>query len=136
VLEGEVLHARLAPPAIEDLVRLARFLDNGFIVPGTNIRFGMDSLLGLVPAIGDGLSALISLYIVERAKALGAPERLLNRMRWNVVIDTVVGAVPVLGDVFDVSFKANVRNVRLLIDHLGMDADLGDARSRRNRKRG
>jgi hypothetical protein len=73
---------------------------------------------------------------VNRAKALGAPESLLNKMRWNVVIDTVAGAVPFIGDLFDVAFKANVRNVRLLIDYLGVDADLGEAKSRRiNRRR-
>ena len=131
----EVLQARLASPAIEDLVHLARFLDNRFVLPGTNIRFGIDGVLGLIPGIGDGISALISLYIVSRAKALGAPERLLNTMRWNVVIDTVAGAVPFIGDVFDVAFKSNIRNVRLLLDYLGVDADLGDAKSRRARRR-
>jgi len=122
----ELRRARLASPAVQDLVHLARFLDNAFVFPGTNIRFGLDGLIGLIPGAGDALSALISIYIIHRAKMLGAPERLLNKMRWNVLIDTVAGAVPFLGDLFDVAFKSNVRNVRLLLDHLGVDADLGD----------
>lgn len=121
-----MLHARLASPAVQDLVHLARFLDNAFVFPGTTIRFGLDGLIGLIPGAGDALSALISIYIIHRAKMLGAPERLLNKMRWNVVIDTVAGAVPFFGDLFDVAFKSNVRNVRLLLNHLGVDADLGD----------
>lgn len=134
-LDGDVLHARLASPAVQDLVHLARFLDNRFVFPGTNIRFGFDGLIGLIPGIGDALSALISIYIIHRAKDLGAPEKLLSKMRWNVVIDTIAGAVPFLGDLFDVAFKSNVRNVRLLLDHLGVEADLGDAVSRRRRAR-
>ncbi|MFZ2029643.1 MAG: DUF4112 domain-containing protein [Vitreimonas sp.] len=132
--DGEVLTARPAPAGVADLVHLARFLDNAFVIPGTNIRFGMDGLLGLIPGAGDALSALISLYIIGRAKALGAPEQLLNKMRWNVVIDTVAGAVPFLGDLFDVAFKSNIRNVRLLLEHLGVEADLGDGRVRRRRR--
>ena len=132
-VQGEVLQARLAPPQVLDLVHLARFLDNRFVLPGTNIRFGFDGLLGLFPGVGDALSALISLYIIHRAKALGAPERLLNKMRWNVVLDTVAGAVPFIGDLFDVAFKSNIRNVRPLLDHLGVEAELGDAGPRRRR---
>ena len=126
----DVLRARLAPPEVQDLVHLARFLDNNFVVPGTNIRFGFDGLIGLIPGVGDALSALISLYVIQRAKHLGAPEKLLNKMRWNVVIDTVIGAVPFLGDLFDVAFKSNIRNVRLLLNYLGVEADLGDHRRR------
>jgi hypothetical protein len=124
----EILRARNASPEVQDLVHLARFLDNAFVLPGTNIRFGFDGLIGLIPGAGDALSAFISIYIIHRAKMLGAPEKLLNKMRWNVVIDTVAGAAPFLGDLFDVAFKSNVRNVRLLLDHLGVDADLGDRR--------
>jgi hypothetical protein len=127
----DVLRARLAAPEVIDLVHLARFLDNAFVFPGTNIRFGLDGVIGLIPGAGDAISALISIYIIHRAKMLGAPEKLLNKMRWNVVIDTVAGAVPFVGDLFDVAFKSNVRNVRLLLDHLGVDADLGDGRTRR-----
>jgi hypothetical protein len=132
---ADVLHARLASPEVQDLVHLARFLDNSFVIPGTTVRFGLDGVIGLIPGVGDALSALISLYVIHRAKALGAPDRLLTKMRWNVIIDTVAGAVPLIGDLFDVAFKSNVRNVRLLLDHLGVDADLGDAQSRRARRR-
>ncbi len=126
--EENILRARLASPEVRDLVHLARFLDNAFVFPGTNIRFGFDGLIGLIPGVGDALSALISIYIIQRAKTLGAPQGLLNKMLWNVVIDTLAGAVPFVGDLFDVAFKSNIRNVRLLLDHLGADADLGDRR--------
>lgn len=114
ILEAE----RVDGPAIDDLVRLAQLLDNQFVVPGTNFRFGLDSLIGLIPGIGDGVSALISLYIMARAHRLGAPAGLLAKMGVNVAIDTAVGALPIFGDLFDFAFKANVKNVRLLIDHV------------------
>ena len=88
------------------------------MVPGTNIRFGLDALIGLVPGIGDAVTTLLSLYIVREARALGAPRLLIARMLANVALDGVVGAVPVAGDLFDVAFRANRRNVALLRQHL------------------
>ena len=97
---------------------LATLLDSAFLIPGTNIRFGFDALIGLVPGIGDALTTLISLYIVREARALGAPRLLVARMLANVAIDGVVGAVPLLGDAFDVVWRANRRNMALLQKHL------------------
>jgi hypothetical protein len=105
-------------------MRLARIdalsvlLDTAFIIPGTNIRFGLDALIGLVPGIGDAVTTVMSLYIVNEARALGAPRLLIARMLANVALDGFVGAIPLVGDAFDVAFRANRRNMALLRDHL------------------
>jgi hypothetical protein len=93
---------------------LAKLLDVAFILPGTNVRYGIDGLIGLIPVIGDIITTAISLWLVREARALGAPWHLTMRMLGNVALDGVVGAVPLLGDAFDVMFRANVRNVKLL----------------------
>jgi hypothetical protein len=93
---------------------LARLLDVAFIVPGTNIRYGIDGLIGLIPVVGDIITTAISLWLVREARALGAPWHITTRMLGNVALDGVVGLVPLAGDAFDVMFRANVRNVRLL----------------------
>ena len=103
---------------VSDIRKLADWLDTRFVIPGTNLRFGLDSVIGLVPGVGDGVTALMSLYIMHRARELGAPPLLLARMGGNVVLDTLLGAVPLLGDVFDFAFRSNTRNVRLLLRHL------------------
>jgi len=97
---------------------LATLMDTAVVVPGTNIRFGVDAIVGLVPGIGDLITSLVSLYIVHEAHQLGAPKHLILRMIWNVAIDGVVGAAPLVGDVFDVLWRANKRNMALLRDHL------------------
>jgi hypothetical protein len=97
---------------------LATLLDTAFILPGTNVRFGFDALIGLVPGIGDAITTAISLYIVHEARQLGAPVHLILRMLANVAVDGFVGAVPLVGDAFDVLWRANRRNVRLLREWL------------------
>jgi uncharacterized protein DUF4112 len=93
-------------------------LDSAFVVPGTNIRFGLDAIVGLVPGIGDFVMSLVSLYIVHEARQLGAPVHLLVRMIANIAIDGVVGSAPLAGDIFDVMWRANRRNMALLHGHL------------------
>ncbi|MEA2904936.1 MAG: hypothetical protein QOI12_2323 [Alphaproteobacteria bacterium] len=108
---------RLGESRSERLARLdalAALLDTAFIIPGTNIRFGFDALVGLVPGIGDAVTTAISLYIVHEARQLGAPGHLIARMLGNVVVDGLVGSIPLLGDAFDVMWRSNVRNMRLL----------------------
>ena len=100
---------------------LANLLDTAFILPGTNVRFGFDALIGLVPGIGDAITTAISLYIVHEARQLGAPGHLVLRMLANVVVDGFVGAVPLVGDAFDVLWRANRRNVRLLREWLARE---------------
>ena len=104
--------------ALAELTRLASLLDNRYRIPGTRIRFGWDGILGLIPGAGDLLGTGLGLYLLLRARQLGLPRRLQARMLWNLALDGVVGAVPLFGDVFDVAFKANLRNVRLLQAHL------------------
>ena len=96
------------------LETLARLLDVAFVVPGTNIRYGIDGLIGLIPVVGDVLTTAISLWIVREARALGAPRHLIARMLGNVALDGVIGLVPLAGDAFDVMWRANVRNMRML----------------------
>ena len=105
---------------------LARMLDSAVRIPGTEIMIGADSILGLVPVVGDIAGAALSGYIVVASARLGAPGSTLARMLINLGIDTVVGSVPVLGDMFDVGWRANMRNVELLDRHLG-----GSEKSRR-----
>jgi hypothetical protein len=93
---------------------IAKLLDVAFILPGTNIRYGIDGLIGLIPVIGDLITTAISLWLVREARALGAPWHITARMLANVAVDGVVGMVPLAGDAFDVMFRANVRNVRML----------------------
>jgi NADH:ubiquinone oxidoreductase subunit 5 (subunit L)/multisubunit Na+/H+ antiporter MnhA subunit len=92
-------------------------MDAQFRIPGTNIRFGLDALIGLVPGAGDFVSFLVSSYLVSNAISKGASGYVLSRMVLNIVVDALVGAIPVLGDIFDVAFKANQRNVKLLQQH-------------------
>lgn len=104
---------------LERLDRIARWMDDLLVLPGTRIRIGADGLLGLVPGVGDTATMLVSLYLILRAQRMRAPRRLLLRMAGNVAVDWVIGAIPVLGDLFDVAWKANRRNVGLLKDHFG-----------------
>lgn len=99
------------------LQTIARLMDTAFAIPGTNIRFGADAALGLIPGVGDFVGAAIGLAIVNEARRLGVPNSVLARMIVNIGIDTLMGAVPVLGDVFDVYFKSNRRNAQLVIEH-------------------
>ena len=102
----------------ERLRQIAELLDGQFRVPGTNVEFGLDALIGMVPGIGDILSGGISLWLIREARRLGAPRWLVARMMWNVAVDVTVGIVPVVGDVFDMAWKANRKNMELLKRHM------------------
>ena len=97
---------------------LATLLDSALVIPGTGVRFGLDALIGLVPAVGDIVTSALSLFIVHEAYQLGVPGHVLLRMLGNVAIDGALGAVPVVGDAFDVLWRANRRNMRLLREWL------------------
>ena len=103
--------------AIARLDRLARVFDTAFVVPGTKIRFGIEAVMRLVPGIGDAAASALSCYLLYEAHRLGVPPRIFARMLLNVAIEGTAGAVPFLGDAFDVAFRANRRNVALLRDH-------------------
>lgn len=100
------------------LNRLAWLMDNSFRVPGTQMRFGVDGLIGLIPGIGDAIGALISSHIMSEAAQLGVPKSILLKMAFNVGLDALLGIIPVVGDVSDFVWKANQRNVKLLSDYL------------------
>ena len=102
--------------ALERLEWLANIMDTAIVLPG-NIRLGADAVIGLVPGIGDAITTGLSLWIVKEAHALGASKHVLTRMIGNVAVDAFTGIVPVLGDAFDVIWRANRRNVRLLREH-------------------
>ena len=107
--------------SLRRLDRFAFLLDSAYRIPLTRRRIGLDGIVGLVPGIGDGITALVALYPLLEAWRLGAPTTLLLRMLANIGADSVLGAVPVAGDLFDFTFKTNRRNVALLRRHLGRD---------------
>ena len=102
------------PDRLARLRRASEYFDSAFRIPGTDYRIGLDPLLSLLPVVGDATGAAVSAYIVAEAAALGVPRATLARMVFNVAVDAAVGSLPVVGDVFDAAWKANVRNVRLL----------------------
>ena len=107
-----------AEESVARVEALARLMDGAFLLPGTNIRLGLDAVIGLVPVAGDVISGLISSYLIWEARQLGAPRWLIARMMANTLFDTTLGAIPVVGDAFDVMFRANMRNMALLRKHL------------------
>jgi hypothetical protein len=109
--------------ARERLARLAFLLDSAWRVPGIGIRFGADALLGLVPGVGNLATTALSAYLIHEAWRLGLPRVALLRMIGNVALDSAVGAVPVLGNVVDLFWRANRRNMAILARHLdGVEA--------------
>jgi hypothetical protein len=93
---------------------LAKLLDVAFVLPGTNIRYGVDGIVRLIPVVGDLIASAFSLWLVREARALGAPWHVTARMLANVALEGTVGLVPIAGDAFDVMFRANMRNMRIL----------------------
>ena len=101
------------------LARLADRLDTIFRIPGTRIRFGWDGIASIVPVVGDLAAFAPAAWIIWRAHRMGAPAHVIGRMGVNVGLDTAIGSIPVIGTLFDVGWKANRRNVKLLQDHFG-----------------
>ncbi|MBE7212663.1 MAG: DUF4112 domain-containing protein [Gluconacetobacter diazotrophicus] len=117
-LQRNTLGAAERARRLKRIRRLAWLLDAAVRLPGTRFRFGLNSVLGLTPAAGDAAMTAISLYIVWEAFQLGLPAAQLGRMLGNVAVEAVAGAVPVAGDLFDVTFKANMRNIALIDQYL------------------
>src|SRR5687767_5126994 len=102
---------RIPEPVAPELEMLGHLMDNAFRVPGTNFRFGLDPVLGLIPGVGDFASSVVSVLILISAVRYGVPRITLIRMALNVGLDFVVGAIPIVGDVFDAWWKSNQRNL-------------------------
>jgi hypothetical protein len=108
----------LPPPrGLKNLDTLAKLMDAQFRVPGTDFRFGLDSIIGLIPGVGDLSTFAVSGYMLSLMAKNGASGFVLARMSLNIVIDAIFGSIPILGDLFDVAFKANMRNMRLMQEH-------------------
>jgi Domain of unknown function (DUF4112) len=105
-------------PKLKRMRQLSQLLDSAIVIPGTKRRIGIDPILGLIPGGGDTVSAALSGYIIIEAARMGLPREALMRMVGNIAIDTLVGTVPVLGDVFDVLSKANLRNMQIVESHI------------------
>ncbi|MDJ0692853.1 MAG: DUF4112 domain-containing protein [Mastigocoleus sp. MO_167.B18] len=104
--------------ALKRLRTLSRILDSAILIPGTGIGLGLDPIIGLLPVGGDFLGILLSSYIVVEAARLGAPAGMLAKMVLNIILDALIGAVPVLGDLFDFTWRANDYNLKLVEEHL------------------
>ncbi|MEL6261938.1 MAG: DUF4112 domain-containing protein [Cyanobacteria bacterium J06623_5] len=107
-----------SPASLKRLRRMSHLLDNAIPVPGIGVRVGLDPILGLLPGGGDVVTGVLSVYIVFEAARMGLPAATLGRMGLNILLDVLSGTVPVLGDLFDVAWKANSQNVALLEKHL------------------
>ncbi len=103
--------------ALRNLDVLAKLMDSQFTIPGTNIKFGLDALIGLVPGVGDFAGFLVSGYMVSILAKNGASGFVIARVTLNIVLDAIIGSIPVLGDIFDVAFKANQRNMKIIHEH-------------------
>ena len=108
---------------LERLDRFATFTDGQFRIPLTKIRFGFDSLFGLVPVIGDLFSLLLSLYLLREANKLGLPAKLQATMIRNTLLDFLIGLVPIIGDVADVGFRSNLKNLKIIVDHVNQEVE-------------
>jgi hypothetical protein len=104
--------------SVARLEALGRLMDGAFVLPGTNIRLGLDAIIGLVPVAGDVISGLVSSYLIWEARQLGASRWLIARMMGNTLLDTTIGAIPLVGDAFDLLFRANMKNMALLRRHM------------------
>ena len=117
-IDHQAADALSAATRLKRLKTIAWAVDGAFRLPGTRFRFGLNSVIGLTPAAGDMLLAGISLYIVHEARKLGVPKEKIARMLANIGVEAAAGAVPILGNLFDMGFKANLRNIAIVEEHL------------------
>jgi hypothetical protein len=101
------------------LRHIAKLLDSSIVIPGIGVRIGADAILGLVPGIGDAAMGVIGAWLILEAHRLGAPKTAIARMIGNLVMDTAIGAIPLVGDIWDFFFRSNDRNMQILAKHVG-----------------
>lgn len=126
-LEPEVIDHRTGQTRSADLEQLkflATLMDSVFEIPGIRLRFGLDAILGLLPGLGDFATSFVTLYILQEAHRRGVSRVTLARMGFNILVDWLVGTIPLVGDLFDIGWKSNLKNVALLLEH----ADAGERR--------
>jgi hypothetical protein len=104
-------------PELEGVERISKLLDSQFIIPGTNIRFGLDPIFSLFPVIGDFITYMISAALIYTMHTQGASRKVVIKMLLNSTFDAVLGAIPIVGTVFDVFYRSNEKNIRLLKEH-------------------
>jgi hypothetical protein len=121
--ESPGLSDNLVNARLRRVHRLSQLLDAWLRIPGTRYRIGLDGLIGLIPGLGDVIGSLLSAYILFEAIQLGAPKTLLLRMAGNIALETLVGTIPILGDLFDFAWKANRKNANLLDAYLRSSSD-------------
>ncbi len=102
---------------MQQVARLSKLMDKQFSIPGTNFRFGLDGILGLIPGVGDISTFAVSCYLITLMAKNGASGYVMARMVLNVLIDAIIGSIPFIGDIFDFAFKANSKNMRLMQEH-------------------
>lgn len=115
--DNQTKKSHLNNQTVASLKMLAGLMDDAFTIPGTSLRFGLDSVIGLIPGIGDTLGLAISGYIYSHAKKAGVPWHTRLKMLWNIVVDWLIGIIPFIGDIFDVGWKANSKNIKIIIAH-------------------
>ena len=111
--ENEILEEKLMR-----LRQISENLDESFTIPGTNIKFGIDALIGLVPGGGDLIGGLFSLYILRTAIRMKLPKKAILSIFFNIILDTTIGIIPIVGDIFDIFWKSNKRNMRIIEKNL------------------
>ncbi|MGI3902443.1 MAG: DUF4112 domain-containing protein [Janthinobacterium lividum] len=119
-IEHDAVNTAAALSRLKRIKTIAWAVDGVFRIPGTKFRFGLNSVIGATPAAGDVVLAGISLYIVNEARKLGLPKEKIARMLANIGVEAAAGAVPLLGTLFDMGFKANLRNIAIIEEHLGV----------------
>jgi hypothetical protein len=114
------IYTRMTPAqerSLRHITWLTKLMDNQFRIPGTQIRFGLDPLIGLIPGIGDLSGFVVSAMMLNTLAKNGASGFVMARMVFNIVLDAALGGIPIIGDIFDVAFKANQRNLQLMQEH-------------------
>ena len=129
-MDNEILHNVAKTDLdqkIEHIRKLSHLLDDKFTIPGTKIGFGYDTILGLIPVVGDTLSMGVSFYILNEARQCGVPKRTMARMLGHIGYDYVIGLVPFVGDFLDIASKSNLKNANLLIEQLERQKTIAQA---------
>jgi Domain of unknown function (DUF4112) len=117
--ESKMASLRRRETSYRRLRHIARLLDSSIVIPVLGWRIGADAIIGLVPGIGDAAMGLVGAYLIYEAHRLGAPKSALARMIGNLVLDTAIGAIPIVGDIWDFFFRSNDRNMQILARHVG-----------------